>query len=151
MKKITSLTIAAVLALGIVSAGIAGAEAATAQHFNVAVWNTVTHDYPVTGSMDLVYHSDGVVTGYYHPADLPSFVQIQGGRNGDNIWLTIGIRGVWHLNGHFDHNGKIVGSAYSTTATRDRTVQKFGAPVDLSSSTGLYSFVATPKSTSYGP
>ncbi len=150
MKRILSLAIAAALSLGI-GAGIARAEAQTTAHFDIAVWNTITHAYPVTGSMDLVYHPGGVVTGYYHPANLPSFIPIQGGRSGESIWLSIGIRGIWHLNGHVERNGKIVGSAYSTMPTRDRNIQKFGAPVDLSSSTGFYSFVATPKSTSYGP
>jgi hypothetical protein len=150
MKRLLSLASAAALLLGI-CAGTALADVQSAHHFDVSVWNTVTHDYPVTGSMDLVYHSDGVVTGYYHPANLPSFIPIQGGRSGDNIWLAIGIHGVWHLDGHFNANGKIVGSAYSNIQTPDRNIQKFGAPVDLNRSAGLYNFVATPKSTSYGP
>lgn len=150
MKRLFARATAAALSLGL-CAGIALAQGQSLQHFDVAVWNTVTHDYPVTGSMDLTYHPDGIVTGYYHPANLPSYIPIQGGRNGNNIWLTIGIHGVWHLDGHFNAEGKIVGSAYSNVQTPDQTIQKFGAPVDLNRSSGLYDFVATPKSTSYGP
>jgi hypothetical protein len=148
MKRFSILTIAATLALGL--AGTALAQAPQ-QHFDVRVWNAVTHDYPVTGSMDLNYHSDGVVTGYFHPADLPSYVPIQGGRSGDDIWLTIGLRGTWHLTGHFLPNGRISGSAYDQNPSYDQNIQKYGVPLDLAHGTTFYDFTATPKSQSYGP
>lgn len=81
------------------------------EHYNIAIFNALTHDYPVTGTMDLTYHANGIVRGYYHPAGLPSFVPITGGRTGNSIWLSIGTQGKWTLNGRVNDNGKITGSA----------------------------------------
>lgn len=148
MKRFSVLAIAATLAFGL--AGTALAQAPQ-QHFDIRVWNAVTHDYPVTGSMDLNYHSDGVVTGYFHPADLPSYIPIQGGRSGDSIWLTIGLHGTWQLTGQFQPNGRIAGTAYNEFQTRDANIDKYGTPVDLAHGTTFYDFTATPKNQSYGP
>ncbi len=101
----------------------AGAQDQTT-HYDVAIWNPLTHDYPVTGTMDITYLENGIVRGYYHPAGLPSFIPITGGHSGDHVWLTIGQSGQWMLNGHV-RDGKISGSAtrgtgvtpYSFTAT----------------------------------
>lgn len=148
MKRFSILALIATLAFGF--AGTALAQAPQ-QHFDVLLWNSVTHAYPVTGSMDLNYHSDGVVTGYFHPADLPSYIPIQGGRNGDDIWLTIGLHGAWHFTGRFQSNGKITGTAYNQVETSDANIEKYGAPVDLAHGTAFYDFSATPKNQSYGP
>jgi hypothetical protein len=117
----------AVLAAFVLFSGAATtvrADSAT-NHYDIAIWNVLTHDYPVTGTMDLTYHGDGTVRGYYHPAGLPSFVPITGGRQGDHIWLTIGTQGRWTLDGNF-RDGKITGSANNGGMTP-------------------YSFVATPR------
>jgi hypothetical protein len=148
MKRFSILGVVATLVFGL--AGTALAQAPQ-QHFDISVWNAITHDYPVTGSMDLNYHSDGVVTGYFHPADLPSYIPIQGGRSGNDIWLTIGLRGAWQLSGHFLSNGKISGTAYAEVQTPDQNIEKYGVPIDLTHGTAFYDFTATPKNQSYGP
>lgn len=124
MKRSIVLSLLASLAFSAAALTGAGAQSEPG-HFNVQIWNDITHDYPLTGTMDITYHPDGIIRGYYHPAGLPSFVPITGGRDGDRIWLTIGTSGRWTLNGHF-HDGRITGSASRSGATTP------------------YSFVATP-------
>lgn len=126
MKRSIALTVLAALVISV--GGMATVRAQdTTNHYNIQIWNDITHDYPVTGSMDLTYHANGIVKGFYHPAGLPSFIPITGGRTGDHIWLTIGWHGSWQLNGHL-RDGKIVGAATNESP----------------GSTTPYSFVATP-------
>ncbi len=141
MKR--SLIISLLAALAISSAAVGIARADEASHYNVAIWNPITNAYPVTGTMDLSFHPGGVVRGYYHPAGLPSFIPITGGRTGNRIWLTIGLYGSWQLNGRF-HDGKITGSAIDEHPSLDNNVGKFGVPVALVGAAPIYSFVATP-------
>jgi hypothetical protein len=151
MKTLLPLALVASFALGFATTTAVRADETT-QHFNISVWNAITQAYPVTGSMDLTYHPDGVVTGWYHPADLPSFIPIQGGRNGNNVWLTIGLKGDWQLSGQLTSTGGIAGTAYSTTPSRySNSIREFGAPLSLIGASGFYDFVATPKESSYGP
>jgi hypothetical protein len=142
MKKLYALSLIAVFAFGLAACGVARADT-PATHYNVSIWNSLTHAYPVAGSMDLRFHADGIVDGYYHPAGLPSFVPITGGRDGDHIWLTIGNSGGWQLNGSF-RDGKIVGTAVDESPGPDNNIGRFGAPVDLANAAPLYSFTATP-------
>ncbi|HEY9086415.1 MAG TPA: hypothetical protein VIN40_10850 [Candidatus Tyrphobacter sp.] len=142
MKQFAAFTISAAFALSVAAIGIARADLPMT-HYNIAIWNPITHAYPVTGSMDLRFHPDGVVDGYYHPAGLPSFIPISGGRTGDHIWLTIGLHGGWQLNGSFQ-GAKIVGSAVDQAPGEDRNIGKFGAPIALSDAAPMYSFTATP-------
>lgn len=110
MKR--SIALSALLSLVFCTATLATVSAQDqTEHYNIAIFNSLTHDYPVTGTMDLTFHSDGIVRGYYHPAGLPSFVPITGGRTDDSIWLTIGTEGRWTLNGRLRDDGKITGSA----------------------------------------
>jgi hypothetical protein len=141
MKR--SVIISLLAALAFSTAAIGSVRADDATHYNVAIWNPITNAYPVTGTMDLTFHSDGIVRGYYHPAGLPSFVPITGGRQGDHIWLTIGRQGAWQLDGRF-HDGKITGSAIDEHPGFDRNIDKFGAPVALTNAAPTYSFTATP-------
>ncbi len=142
MKRFHALCLTAAFAVGFAVVGIARADVPAA-HYNISIWNPITRAYPVTGSMDLRYHDDGTVTGYYHPAGLPSFIPITGGRTGDHIWLSIGLSGGWELDGHF-RDGKIVGSATDENPGPDHNITRFGAPVALSDAAPLYSFTATP-------
>lgn len=143
MKPLHTLSLLAVCAIGLTTFGVAHVNGAAISRYNITIWNPITQAYPVTGSMDLRFHSDGVVDGYYHPAGLPSFIPITGGRNGDHIWLTLGRGGAWQLNGHFDGQ-KITGSAVNEDPGPDHAVERFGAPVDLGSIAPIYSFTATP-------
>ena len=125
MKRALALSLLAALVIAGSAFGTVRAQS-DAAHFNVQIWNDITHDYPVTGTMDLSYRPGGIVRGYYHPAGLPSFVPITGGRSGDHIWLTIGLTDRWTLDGHVRDDGKITGSARSWSHVTP------------------YSFVATP-------
>jgi hypothetical protein len=142
MKRSLALCALAAVAICWGTIGTVRAEAA-ASHYDISIWNPITHAYPVTGTMDLTYHNDGTVFGYYHPAGLPSFIPITGGRTGSHVWLTIGRSGVWQLNGTI-RDGKITGSAVNERPSEDRNIDKFGAPVALTGAAPIYSFVATP-------
>lgn len=125
--KHRSIALTLIAALAVLGGGLATASAQpNTLHYDVKIWNPITLEYPVTGTMDLTEHSDGVIQGYYHPAGLPSFVPITGGLQGDHIWLTIGRMGGWTLDGRLE-NGRIRGSATHGGRTP-------------------YSFVATPAS-----
>lgn len=158
-KHFASVAACAALLLGIASAGSAQAQAPTTSHYDISVWNTLSFDYPSSGSMDLTFHPDGAVTGYFHPEDLPSFIPIQGNRTGNKIWLAIGNRGTIQLNGQVDgSSGEITGSAYSYSSALSSaqpgfttSATTFWNPTSLSAASGLYSFIATPKSSTYGP
>ncbi len=122
-NRFLALSLLAAL-LGTSSIGTAGAsvcgslcapsQAANEASFNISIWNPLTADYPVTGTIDVTYHANGNVTGYYHPAGLSSRIPITGGRQGDEIWLTIGFEGSWQLIGNF-HDGIITGAANNGT------------------------------------
>lgn len=123
MKRFVTLSLLVALvaagSLGIARATVCGSlcapsQAQNAASFNISIWNPLTADYPVTGTIDLTYHANGNVTGFYHPAGLPSRIPIVGGRQGDAIWLTIGFEGSWQLTGNF-HGDTIVGSANNGT------------------------------------
>ncbi|MGH7737499.1 MAG: hypothetical protein ACREMP_06485 [Candidatus Tyrphobacter sp.] len=109
MKRSLALSLFAALVIAVGSYGAVAAQEPS-QHFDVRIWNDITHAYPFTATMELRYRADGVVRGFYHPAGLPSFVPIVGGRTGDSIWLNIGTSDRWTFNGRF-RDGKIVGSA----------------------------------------
>ncbi len=124
MKRFVAFSLLAALVVGAGSIGVARAtvcgslcapsQSANQASFRIDIWNPLTAEYPVTGTIDLVYHDNGNVTGYYHPAGLPSRIPVTGGRQGDEIWLTIGFEGSWQLNGNF-HDGMITGSANNGT------------------------------------
>jgi hypothetical protein len=66
--------------------------------------------YPVTGRLQISTSSDGIVTGYYRPAYDDSFIPVNGGVEGDRVWLDIGRTGAMRVTGRLV-NGTIVGSA----------------------------------------
>jgi hypothetical protein len=66
---------------------------------------------PWTGTLQLTFNPDGIISGYYRPADNQNFVTVTGGHNGKDIWLDIGQSGRLHVNGTLQ-NGTITGSAY---------------------------------------
>jgi hypothetical protein len=72
-----------------------------------------TLDYPVTGRLEIRTNSDGIITGYYRPADNNSFIPVNGGVDGKYVWLDIGRSGATRVNGTYQ-NGEIVGSAMTS-------------------------------------
>lgn len=80
---------------------------------------------PYTGSLRLTVSPDGIVRGYYFPADMSAmYVPVVGGETGDRIWFDIGNSGSVHIDGRVK-DGVIVGTAFD----RDN---------------GQFSFVANP-------
>jgi hypothetical protein len=69
-----------------------------------------TIDYPVTGELQIRTSKNGIITGYYRPADNNDFIPVTGGVNGDHVWIDIGRAGGTRINGQFK-DGNIVGSA----------------------------------------
>lgn len=112
------------LTLAVPAAGIA-ATSAPAAHYSTSMTALFGSAVPYSGSLDLTVNPDGIVRGYYFPADQSSmYVPVVGGRTGDRIWFDIGSTGSVHIDGRFER-GTIVGTAF------DR-------------SNGQFSFVASP-------
>lgn len=65
---------------------------------------------PWTGSLQLTINPDGIIQGWYHPADnMTALIPVNGGRNGERVWLDIGRQGSLHVSGTI-RNGEITGS-----------------------------------------
>lgn len=73
---------------------------------------------PWTGALQLTINPDGIIQGYYRPADNNAFVPVTGGRNGDSVWLDIGTMGHMHVSGTFK-DGAITGAAIDETTSRE--------------------------------
>lgn len=55
---------------------------------------------PWTGSLHLTIDPDGIIRGWYHPADdMAAFIPVNGGLQGDRVWLDIGRQGNLHVSG----------------------------------------------------
>lgn len=81
---------------------------------------------PWTGTLQITFNADGIVQGYYHPADnMSAFIPVTGGRNGNAVWLDIGRSGRLHVNGVLD-NGVITGGAIDQSTQQ---AYKFSARV----------------------
>lgn len=79
-------------------------------NYNTSIQSLFGFDYPWTGTLQLTINPDGIINGYYRPADNMAFIPVTGGRNGKNVWLDIGSNARLHVNGTLE-NGQIVGSA----------------------------------------
>lgn len=66
--------------------------------------------FPYEGTLQLHLNPDGIVTGYYRPADNMEFVPVTGGRDGDRIWFDIGQTNSTHVDAKL-HDGKMTGTA----------------------------------------
>jgi hypothetical protein len=53
------------------------------------------------GTLQLHVSRDGIVSGFYRPSD-GSFVPVEGGLDGEKLWLDFGWRGRVHITGTFD-------------------------------------------------
>ncbi len=69
--------------------------------------------YPWTGTLQVTFHPDGIIQGYYRPADNNAFVPVTGGQSGDNVWIDIGQSGQLHVTGRLQE-GRIVGTAFDS-------------------------------------
>jgi hypothetical protein len=91
--------------------------------FNTSIQSIYGFDYPWTGTLQLTINPDGIINGYYRPADNMEFIPVTGGRHGDDIWLDIGSRGRLHVTGTLQ-NGTISGAAFDSS---DNKQYKFSA------------------------
>jgi hypothetical protein len=80
---------------------------------------------PWTGTLQLTINPDGIIQGYYRPADNNAFVDVTGGQTGDRVWLDIGGSGRLRVNGVLQ-NGVITGGAIDE---RTQETYKFSARV----------------------
>jgi hypothetical protein len=76
--------------------------------------------YPLTGTLQIRTSSDGIITGYYRPADNNDFIPVTGGVTGDHVWIDIGRNGAMRIQGQFK-TGNIVGSATTPQGIMDFT------------------------------
>ncbi|HKU67424.1 MAG TPA: hypothetical protein VJP85_06600 [Candidatus Baltobacteraceae bacterium] len=83
-------------------------------------------DAPWTGTLQLTIGSDGIIQGFYHPADnMTALIPVTGGRDGNSVWLDIGRSGRLHVNGVLE-NGVITGGAVDEST---HTPYKFSARI----------------------
>jgi hypothetical protein len=61
------------------------------------------------GKLTLTTQPDGTISGTYRTAD-GDFVPVTGGRDGDRVWLDIGLRGRLTIVGTVDASGAIRGT-----------------------------------------
>jgi ABC-type phosphate transport system substrate-binding protein len=122
MKIINIAALAALLGLASVPtiASAATANAANDIHANfstsmVPVSNRFA--VPWTGELQLTIHSNGVIQGYYRPADNSSYIPVTGGRDGTRVWLDIGQSGRLHVTGTLQ-SGRILGGAFDANTNQ---------------------------------
>src|SRR5581483_7679450 len=88
---------AGLLALGALPIAGQAATAEPSTTYTTALTQTYGSLAPYTGSLKLTVGSDGIVRGYYFPADYSaSYIPVTGGRTGDRIWFDIGNDGQYH-------------------------------------------------------
>lgn len=81
---------------------------------------------PWSGTLQLTLNPDGIIQGYYHPADnMSEFIPVTGGRDGDRVWLDIGRNGRLHVTGVLA-NDVITGGAIDLSTQEE---YKFSAKV----------------------
>lgn len=107
---ISGLAVCAGLLLTAPPAG-ATVQSVSALHYSTAITQLHGASGPFTGALDLTVNSEGIVNGYYFPADGSAmFVQVVGGRSGDRVWLDIGTNPITRIEGRLE-NGNIRGTA----------------------------------------
>lgn len=114
--KNQTVTLVAALTLLIVAAvpgGASAEQAASAAHYYTSMTELYGSTSPYSGALDLSVSPNGIVNGYYFPADYSSmYVPVVGGKSGNTIWLDIGSSQITHIEGRVE-NGAIVGTAFT--------------------------------------
>jgi hypothetical protein len=129
----TKILSSAALVIAAAFAGVpAISQAATAQAtapvhatYNTSLESIYGLPSPWTGTLQLTINPDGIIQGYYRPADNNAFIPVTGGRDGDQVWLDIGNSGRLHVNGVLQ-NDVITGGAIDL---RTHEAYKFSAQV----------------------
>ena len=87
------------------------------------------------GKLKLTVTSDGIVSGFYFPADEGTIVAVVGGEQNGKYWMDIGGDSRLHVYAKVGKDGSLVGTATPTLPNRN---QKLGNRAET------YSFVAKP-------
>ena len=90
-----------------------------------------------TGRLHLTVSTSGIVNGWYTPESEGGYVEVTGGREGNNLWFDLGSREPIRINATMQKDGSIVGTATDFSGRR-----VFGMPPS-------FSFVATPQAKTY--
>ena len=90
----------------------------------------------IVGKMTLSVANDGLINGWYVPADAGPPVEVTGSKHGSDLWLEIGSMGSLRVYGSVSKNGQIAGTATQYPDIGDIYA---GTPP-------TFSFVAKPKS-----
>lgn len=105
------------------AATAAGSSQPVHADYSTTISPLVGFGYPWTGTLQLTLNPDNIITGYYRPYGDSSFIPVNGGRNGENVWLDIGEMGRIQVNGTLK-NAKITGTAFDN---RSHDQYKFAA------------------------
>jgi hypothetical protein len=124
MKTFHRLAAAFTLLALVIPASAAAQQPPSAVHYSTAMTELYGSNTPYTGALDLTINADGIVNGYYFPADYSSmFVPVVGGKNGNAIWLDIGSSQITHIDGRLQ-DGAIVGTAFTSANAQYTFVAK---------------------------
>ncbi len=74
---------------------------------------------PYTGRLQIRTSKEGIITGYYRPADNNDFVAVTGGIDGSRVWIDFGRAGNSRLTGRI-HDGVITGTLFGPGNKRMR-------------------------------
>lgn len=66
---------------------------------------------PYTGRLQIRTSKNGIITGYYRPADNNDFVAVTGGIDGNRVWIDFGRTGSSRFTGSI-HDGVISGTIF---------------------------------------
>lgn len=107
------LALAGALIGAAIPAAVPAQPAETQTDYAAAFTDLYGSQYPYTGTLQLHIGSDGIVSGYYRPADTADFVPVTGGRDGNAIWFDIGstANALTHVNATLA-GGSMSGTAY---------------------------------------
>jgi hypothetical protein len=107
-----------------VPAAASAAQAPSAAHYSTSMTELYGGNSPYTGALDITVSANGIVNGYYFPADYSTmFVPVVGGKNGDSIWLDIGSSQITHVEARVE-DGALVGTAFTSANAQYTFVAK---------------------------
>jgi hypothetical protein len=100
-------------------------------HYNYTIENATGMGLPRSGSLDLRFGKDGIVSGYYNPGIGLSFIPVTGGLDGNSLWLDLGAKTMhlMHVDATLNPNGTINGNAF-----RDRSNAEYSFDATLAKS-----------------
>ena len=121
MRNITRPFTAAALATALAAIMVSPVAASTPNATTTASYSTaLTQVEPVSapgefdGTLKLTVTPDGIVNGYYFPADEGTIVPVVGGEQNGKYWMDIGGNTRLHIYAKLGKDGSLVGTATPT-------------------------------------